>query len=415
MASVSIDSAVLRLVNSYAVKSDEHEKGRDTVQDTTKDGLEKPDQQSVLVNGKLNQMLARCAERLDKEKFLRLVISLGDLFAQYGELSRAEEMYTVALAQGELHSEHSAIGEALIRRGAVYSSLGRWKDSKSDLVQGRRIYQNLNEEKGIGRAESLLGFNYAIGGDTKKAQTYIRRAINSFERLEERQLSGVALMNLGVVFRILGDFDAAMSQFQRARSHFEEVGDLARLAELHYKIGMTYLAKEMAETALREFELSATLSADLNNNKIRGLAFLGKASAFYQLGDFRTSLSLADQALDHFSIHEDKLHVAEVYKLKGAIHCSLRKLELAHWYLFTSLKINAELENCFSLGDCYFELGKLHHARRRIDETKHSLQLSAEWYAKAGAAHELRRVSMELNAIRGKSTNELRRSRQAKV
>ena len=159
MASVSIDSAVLRLVNSYAVKSDEHEKGRDTVQDTTKDGLEKPDQQSVLVNGKLNQMLARCAERLDKEKFLRLVISLGDLFAQYGELSRAEEMYTVALAQGELHSEHSAIGEALIRRGAVYSSLGRWKDSKSDLVQGRRIYQNLNEEKGIGRAESLLGFN----------------------------------------------------------------------------------------------------------------------------------------------------------------------------------------------------------------------------------------------------------------
>ncbi|MBI5472737.1 MAG: tetratricopeptide repeat protein [Ignavibacteriae bacterium] len=413
MASESIDAAVWRLVNSFVAQSDDQAQGRDSRLAGSDDCRQFCDMVGSN-NGKLNQILSQCAEQMSKESFLRLVISLGDLFAQYGELSRAEEMYTIALAQGELHGEHSAIGEALIRRGAIYSRLGRWKDSQSDLVQGRRIYQDLHEEKGIGRAESLLGFNYALGGDTKKAQTYIRRAIDAFERLEERQFSGGALMNLGVVFRILGDFDSAMSQFQRARSNFEEVGDLERLAELHHQIGMTLLAKELVEPALRAFELSATVSAGLNNNKIRGLSFLGKANAFFQIGDLRTSLSLADQALDHFSIFEDRLLVADVYKLKGAIHCKLMKLELAHWYLFTSLKIHGEVGSCVGLGDCYFELGRLHAARGRMLDAKRVLQLSADAYTKAGAAHELKRVSLELFAIRGKRTNELRRSRQAK-
>lgn len=79
--------------------------------------------------------------------------------------------------------------------------------------------------------------------DQRPAEKDIVRIFQSCECVDGNVLPGVALMNLGIARKILGDTDGAISQFQRARSHFEEAGDLARLAEVHQLMGMTFLAK----------------------------------------------------------------------------------------------------------------------------------------------------------------------------
>lgn len=363
----------------------------------------------------IDRVLTFCTEELPQDQVIRCVLDLGELFEQHGELGRAEEIYTFALAKSELHSEHSALGEALIRRGDVYCRLGRRRDSTADVTQGRKIYRTMNEELGVGRAETILGINYAVGGEVKKGETYLKRALNSFERLDDKLFSGIAHMNLGVVHRILGDHERCMRHFLRAQSTFEQLGEQSKLAEVHYKLGMTFLSTGDVDEALAEFEGCAALSANLADQRLRGLALYGKASAYYQRGDYRTALTFADMALDRFSMQDDRVHIANIYTLKGGIHRETEKPAFAHWYLYTSLRVHQEMENISAAGECYAELGKLHLVRGQIAEARRSFRKSVECFKEAGAVQEVKNVLTALQALKGKTGSELRRSGKAKV
>ena len=362
----------------------------------------------------LESLLATWSETLAKDDFLQLVITIGDCYKQRGDLSRAEGMYTLGLAQKGSDCQLNLVGEAFMQRGDVYSRQGRWRDASADLDQSRKIYKQLNELVALGRAENILGINYAVRGKTKRAKTYIKRALQSFEQFEETLLSGIAQMNLGVVHSLLGDYDGALSSYHRARSHFEEAGDLARLAEIHHKCGMAFLEKRVYDEALREFELTASFSAKCNTLRFTGLAKLGKANVYYQLGDLQAALSLANQSLDSFSIHDDRLNLADVYLLKGKIHREMKKNEFAEWYVQTSLKINLAIENQFSVGECYYQLGILHKLCSKLRESRRAFEKSLECFASIGAIHDVKRVRAELRSIRGKSGDEIRRTRQQK-
>ncbi len=363
----------------------------------------------------IDRVLAFCSEQLPHDRVLRCVLDLGELFEQHGELGRAEEIYTFALAKSELHSERSALGEALIRRGDVYCRLGRRRDSTADVTQGRKIYRTMNEELGVGKAETILGINYAVGGEVKKGETYLKRALNSFERLDDKLFSGVAHMNLGIVHRILGDHERCVQHLLRAQSTFEQLGEQSKLAEVHYRLGMAFLSCGDRDEALTEFEGCAGLSANLANQRFKGLALFGKATVYYHRGDYRTALTFADMALDRLSMQDDRVHIANIYTLKGSIHREMEKPEFAHWYLYTSLRVHKEMENISAAGECYFELGKLHLIRGKVGEARRSFRKSVECFKEAGAVHEVKNVMTALQALKGKTGSELRRSGKAKV
>ncbi len=148
--------------------------------------------------------------------------------------------------------------------------------------------------------------------------TRVTGTFPSFRKSDGNILAGVASMNLGIARKILGDVDGAITQFQRARSHFEEGGDLARLAEVHHLMGMSFLTKQLSPEAMNEFEHSLSLAG--SSREKRGLAFLGKAYAFYYMGDFKTALSLVDRCLASRSTLHDRMYLADLYRLKEMIH-----------------------------------------------------------------------------------------------
>jgi tetratricopeptide (TPR) repeat protein len=352
----------------------------------------------------LGRALGLLRYRLSQEQFARYCIAMGDFFRQHGELRVAEKAYSTALARGDLHGEHSALGEALIRRGDIYSQLGKWKESKADLTQGRKIHRDLKNEAGVIHADSLLAIHYAAGGNVKKARLYLDRTLGMSEKVEPKHFLGATLMNLGVVYQILGDVKTAIAQFQRARSHFEEAGDLQRLGEVCFKLGMSYLAAQSVVEAQRSFELCHSLSTKISDRTLTGLALFGRAKVSFLQKDLRLALSLADQALDNLSIHGDSFHVAEVYRLKGTIHRKMKNVEFAHWYLYTSLRMHTDLQNIYSIGKCYFQLGKLHTIQRKPQVASKMFQKSIEAFRKGGAAAEAAGVLSELNRVNRRTT-----------
>jgi tetratricopeptide (TPR) repeat protein len=352
---------------------------------------------------KLDRLITLCHDRLATKEVCQVMLGIGDVFKVHGETTRAEELYTMALAQGAKWGEKECIAEAHMRRGEIYSRKAQWKQSTADLGRSRVIYSEMKHYGALGRVENILGTNFAEQGRIKTAVECFTRALALFERTHQTQMAGVALMNLGITYNIIGNFDSAVVHYKRAQSCFEEVGDFNRLAELHHNMGMTYLSKRMFKEAIREFNASYAMSSSLQNGSLMGLASLGKANAYHNLYDLPVALKLVSQAIEFFTKSGERVSLADAYKVKGMIHRDMKSFDTAASYLQTSLRINTEINNQLNAGESYFEIGILETSRKKKEEALQAFRNARTAFKKVGAQGDMKKTQDRINALEGKT------------
>ncbi|MEK9136256.1 MAG: tetratricopeptide repeat protein [Bacteroidota bacterium] len=350
---------------------------------------------------KLDRLITLCHDRLAVDEVCQVLLGIGDIFKVHGETNRAEEMYTMALTQGEQSGKKGYVAEAYMRRGEIYSRKAQWKQSTADLGRSRVIFSELKHHEALGRVENILGTNHAEQGKVKQAVEFFERALTLFERTRRTHMAGVALMNLGITCNIIGDYDSALAHYKRAQSCFEEVGDLNRLGELHHNMGMSYLSKRLFNEAIREFNTSHMLSSSVQNVSLMGLASLAKANAYYHLHDLPMALTLVNQAIELFTKSNERLSLADSYKVKGMIHREMKSLDTAASYLQTSLRINIEINNQLNIAESYFEIGLLELKRKRKDEAITAFQTARVAFKKVGAEEEVKKTQHVMDSIKG--------------
>ena len=352
---------------------------------------------------KLDRLITLCHDRLTKEKVCQVMLGIGDIFKVHGETARAEELYTMALAQAARWGEKECIAEAHMRRGEIYSRKAQWKESAADLGRSRLIYAQLKQFGALGRVENILGTNCAEQGQITKAVGYFKRALTLFERTRQTPMAGVALMNLGIAYNIIGNSDLAVVHYRRAQSCFEEGGDLNRLAELHHNMGMSFLSKHLLDAGIREFNTSYSLSSLTQNGPLMGLAELGKANVYYRLHDLPMALKMVTRAIDRFTASHDRLSLADSYKVKGMIHRDMKSLDSAASFLHTSLRMNIELNNRLNTAESYSEIGLLEVQRKNPSEAIQAFIKAKSAFTKVGAREDVKKTQDRINALEGKT------------
>ncbi len=351
--------------------------------------------------GKLDRLITLCQERLRMEDVCQVLLGIGDVFKVHGETHRAEELYSMVVAQDDPHRKNGVVAEAYLRRGEIYSRRAQWKQSASDLARSRAIVSELNDFEALGRVDNILGTNHAEQGKINKAIEFFERAFKQFEHTRQTQMAGVALMNLGITYNMIGEYDSAVTYYTRAKSYFENVGDVNRLSEVHHNTGMTHLSRRMFKDAIGEFNTSYMLSASLQNLSLMGLANLGKAHAYYHLRDFPMAVKLVSQAVDYATKSGDRLSLADAYKVKGMIHREMQSYDSAASYLRTSVRINTELHNQLNLAESYFEIGVLEVKRQNTDEALQAFQKARAAFKKLGAHKDVKKTMDQIVALGG--------------
>ena len=349
---------------------------------------------------KLDHLITMCQSRLPEEEVSGMLIGLGDVFKLHGDLGKAEEFYSLVLARARSLGQKRYIAEGLLRRGELFSRLGRWKDSSADLSESRLLFAELKESASVGRVENILGTSLAEQGKLKQAQRYFGRALSVFEQAAEQDMTGTVLMNIGIVYSITGQWDKGLVQYKRAQSYFEELGDVNRLAELHHNMGMSFLRKGMHKEAIGEFDSAFALSANCHLVNLMGLACLGKADAHARIGDYPVALKLVSQSIGYFSFTSERLNIADAYKIKGIIHREMKNFTFADTYLKTSLRMNIELNNQLNIAETCVEIGKLAQAQGNKGEALRSFEQAFVFYKKIGAEHAVAGVQASIVALK---------------
>jgi adenylate cyclase len=104
-----------------------------------------------------------------------------------------------------------------------------------------------------------------------------------------------------------------------------------------------------------------------------GVSYLSKAYIFAIRSDFTLANAFADKAMEIAYKINDRLSVADIYKIKGIIDRNQKKYDTAESFFRTSIRINQELENILNEAETCYEFSLLYIETKKYNEAKELL------------------------------------------
>ena len=155
---------------------------------------------------------------------------------------------------------------------------------------------------------------------------------------------------------------------------------------------MLFTEKKEYQSALSEFDLSITSALKAGYLPSLALSYLGKAFIYVQLEDYILANAFADKAMEICFKLNDRLSIADIYKLKGIIERKLQNYRSAENYLLSSLRINEELENVLNQAETSLELGILYSELDKKEEAIDYFKFSLSYYKKQRAPLMVKKI-----------------------
>jgi len=306
----------------------------------------------------LDQLITFAESRLPEDKFIEFLIYLGQHTIIAGENSIAIEIHDKIIRLcGDKTGMANITANALLALGEVYSRQAQWELSITYLDKSIKIFRDENDTKGNIHCQNILGTIHGDQGNLNKAKEHFENALIALQEIKDTTLIGTIEINLGIINNMQGNYNEALSFLKRALLNFEKVGDLRRVAEIKQNLGMVYSKKKEYSTAINEFNESIELSIRSSYLQNLGIAYINKANVYLQLADIDLAGAFADKAMEIANKINDKLSIAEVYKIKGIISNHKNQFDAAENSLLTSYRLNKDLSNQLNLAEVACELG----------------------------------------------------------
>jgi tetratricopeptide (TPR) repeat protein len=320
----------------------------------------KPDNQSDIL-GKIDLLITFGSEKLPKDKYLLLIHNLGSYCITIGEFGTAIVLFEKVIKEVTNKSKYFLIkADAFLKLSETYRRRAEWQNSFNYVKKALYLYRKNNDLIGLAKSLNILGTIYGEQGNFKSALQYFEKSLSTIGKSRDNEFKGKIEINLGIIHNILGNYDSALSYFNRALITYNNTTNLMRIAEIRHNIGFMQLNIQKTNLALKEFDKSISTSIKIGYLPVLGISYLGKSFTFAVKKDYNLADAFADKAMQICSRTNDKLSVAEVYKIKGIIQRERNNFAEAENFLKTSLRINKEYGNKFNEAETYLELGALY-------------------------------------------------------
>ncbi len=308
----------------------------------------------------IDLLISFAKEKLTPSKLIEFLSSVGEVSISHGEFNSAIIVYKYLLGiAGKNIKLQNIAAHTYLALGDIFSRQANWKEALANIKKAKKLFDEQRDYKGSAKCENILGTIEGDKGNLRKAKKHFEASLSFLNPKKDNVLIGMLEVNLGILNNIQGNYDLAYTYYQRALIKYEQMHDSRRIAEVRHNLGMLLTIKEEYENALSEFDLSISVSLKLGYLPILALSYLSKAYIYTRFEDFQFAEAFAGKSLETAKKLNDRLTIADVYKIKGIIEKSRKNFSLAENYLQTSLRINTELGNLLNRAETEHELGLL--------------------------------------------------------
>jgi tetratricopeptide (TPR) repeat protein len=172
---------------------------------------------------------ARRIEPRDRIVELHLLIELGGVLDENGDLKRSEEVFLDAVARARADAgQESELALSLLGLARARTDISRYGSSRELALEAFGILEKLRNERGLLVAHRVLGVDCWRLGDLDQAETHHREAIRIAEAVGTATDRGHALIDLANTLVVRGAerlpeaaslYDTAAEVFAQTRDH----------------------------------------------------------------------------------------------------------------------------------------------------------------------------------------------------
>ena len=353
---------------------------------------------SFKIRSVVDRIITNTEKILTSKKHLHLLLNLAKLSLNKGELFLSSDIYSQVLYRTTNNEKfQTEAAESLKGLGEVASLQAKWNEAFSYVRKAKKIFEKINNIKGIVICENLLGTFYAERGVLNSAKEYFESGLQRLKGKKSNNLDAVILVNLGILNNIIGNTEVAEKNYRKALSKFEHAGDHKRIAETRHNLGMLFTKLGEYKTALKEFNLSVTVASKDKNLLTLAISYLAKAYIYAEMNELDLAAEFINKGMNISNQLNDRLTIADVYKVKGIVERKNGNYELSESYLLTSLRINSELGNKLNHSETSYELGLLYLELNQAQKAKKYFNTALKYYKKIKAVLEIKKIENLLN------------------
>lgn len=144
--------------------------------------------------------------------------------------------------------------------GALTTAQGDYTAAEQFLKHSLALYQELQDQWGIGASLNAVAVSARDRGDYASAQTNFEKSLACWRALDDRLATARCLHNLANVVRVRGDYSGAQLALEEATNMFQAIGDRSGAAwsinqqgDIAREQGALTQARDLYERALQDF------------------------------------------------------------------------------------------------------------------------------------------------------------------
>ena len=338
----------------------------------------------------IDKTISFVEKKLEKNNYQKLLFELGSTLSECDEINVAEEILTNLI--NDVKTDHLK-AESLLTLADILIRKSFWDKSIILIVKARKLFEDLNDKIGIAKCENLCGTYYGERGEIVSARNYFINSLNLLDENEDDNLAAKIESNLAILEIICGNYEAAKKYFTRAIDKFEKVGEFKRIAIQRHNLGMMYFEQRMYERAIVEFDGVITIASDRLYQTLLAISYLGKANSLALMNNNKAGLEFCYKAMDVAIKIEDRLTIADVYRVIAIIEKNYKHYDLAEKYLNISLRLNDEIKNRLNTAETSYEFGLLYKESGNNKEKDDWLKKALKYYEEIKAVQKVNHIS----------------------
>jgi adenylate cyclase len=338
---------------------------------------------------KVDRIITFSEKRLQPEKFCKFLIELARICLYEGKLDLANEIFRKA---NKLSNNETQKAESLLGLADVFSRRANWSRSLEAINDAKSIFKSINDFKGIAKCENLLGTVYGETGNILKAKKHLLTSLSLINIDEDLELAANLFSNLGIVYNIQENPNLSITHLNRALSLYTKLGNNKKAAEVNLNIGLVHFDFGNYDAALIPLDMAIETSRKEGFLSVLCLTYLAKAQVLLKLDDLHYASEFVNKALEVSHNLDDKLTLADIYRVKGMIEKQLNNFVASETNLLNSLRINQSFNNEMNIAETSFELGLLYEEMNDSRSKNSCLESSHKYFKNIGAIAKSKKI-----------------------
>jgi tetratricopeptide (TPR) repeat protein len=330
--------------------------------------------------------------KAERAKAALHMVEDAEIFADSGQLTRAEESFAKAIALCPSIGIINDYALFLIRIGSM-------QKAEENLLRILGIARSTNDKQGMGVSYGNLGIIYQKKGDLDKAKEFYTRSLVIDKELGSEEGMAVDYCNLGYFYLNRGSLDKAEELLIKAQAMNEKLGRKEGLVANYCNLGILYKGRGDLDKAEEMHFRSLAMAEATMCKEDMAINYRCLGSIYYARNDLDRAEKKYRQSLEIDRKLSNKEGIACTYCNLGVLYRSRGNLKKAEELYKEALFIAKELGYKEFMAIGFFNQGNIHLIRGNFDDAEEAYKKSLAFFIELGDEKNIGTVRSSLELL----------------